>query len=122
MSRADLDRLGHRRDRRQAQPGREFSLGRRTALGEARLLRMLDDDAAEPARIGEGEAHEPCRPDSPAAIGEAHRPGFQQKAQLRQLLACAAACDGAIGQDGQAAGFLAARPQQPYQRRVIDRR
>ncbi len=116
------DFFRRRRDAGQAEPGGQFTLGRRPAGRERRVLRMLDDAEAEAAGIGQGTAHHTGVAHRALPVGKGHRPGFAQQADLRQLLPAAAAGDGPIGKDGEATGFLAPRAQQPHQRRVVDRR
>ena len=52
----DHDHFGHRRDRRQAEPRRDLALGDLAGGGEARLLRVLDDELVEAAGIGQAGA------------------------------------------------------------------
>jgi len=52
----DLHRLGDRRDRRQAEPRRDLALRHGAAVGQARLLGMVEDQLVEGARVAERAA------------------------------------------------------------------
>ena len=115
-------RFGAGRDGGQAESGCKLPFGGDPISCQRRIFGMLDNARAKTTSVGKGGAHHPGGGDGAAAIGEGDGAGFPQQAKLGQFLATAAACHGAVGQDGQAAGFLAARAQQADQSRVVDRR
>ncbi len=53
----DHDHLGHRGDRRQAEPGRDLALGDLAGAAEARFLRVLDHQLVKAAGIGQHSPH-----------------------------------------------------------------
>ena len=93
------------------------------ALGQARLLRVLGDDAAEGLHVLQGAAHDHGVVDALAVVGEDGDAGGRlvHGAQLGELLALQADGDGADGLD-VAVAVLLARAARPARRRRRCRR
>ena len=95
----DHDHLGQGRDRRQAEPGRDFALGHLARAGEARLLRMLDHQLIEAAGIGQHAAHDQRVGNRHDPIGKPDRAIRREQADLGQLAAEEPLGCGGIGMD-----------------------
>ena len=118
----DQDRLGRRRNARQAKTGGELSLGRAAAARQRRILRMLHDPGAEAASVRQHQPHQTRGRDRARAVGERDGSRLTQQAEFRQRLPATAGRGRAIGQDRDGAGFPAAGDQHVHQSGIVDRR
>ncbi len=118
----DHDQFGHRRDRRQAEPGRDLALGDLAGGGEARFLRVLDHELVEAAGIGQEAPHDERVRDRLDPIGKADRAVRGQQPDLGQLASLQPLGRGGVGVDfGEL--HLARAPRQEFDDRdVVDRR
>jgi hypothetical protein len=114
------DGFGDQRDAGQAEAGGEFAFGGRTTFRERGVFRVLHDQAAEGAGVGEHAAHELGAGDGAFAVGEGDGAGFAQQPELGHFFAAAAAGDGGVGQDGEAAGGVPPAAQEEDESRVVD--
>ena len=89
--------LGHGRPAAQAQLGADGALVHLGALGQARVLGVLGDDAVEALDVLQGAAHEDRVGHAPPVVGEdAHAGGaVRHGAHLAQVLALEPRADGA---------------------------
>ena len=100
--------LGDRRPAGETEFGRDAALVHLRALGEARVLRVLRDDAVERLHVLEGAAHDQRVPHAEAVVAEdAHAgAGVGHRAELGESLALLSDRDGADRLHGDVArGF-----------------
>ncbi len=81
------DELGLPRDARKAEAARRLALVHHATADEFRILRLVHDEGAEIAPVGEGAAHHPGARERGAAVGEGNRAGFLEEADLGRLAA-----------------------------------
>jgi len=118
----DRDHLGHGRDPGEPQPAGEMALVHHPALGELGLLGVLDDERIEQGRVGQGPAQHARVGDRPLAIGEGHRTGRLQQAQLGQLQAVQALGHGRHRVDLDELHLPRPARHELDHRRIVDRR
>ena len=118
----DHDEFGDRRDRRQAEPGRDLALGDLAGGGEARLLRVLDHELVEAAGIGQHAPHDQRVGDRLDPVGKADRAVRRQQPDLGQLAPLQPLGRGGIGVDLGELHLARAPRQELDDRDVVDRR
>ena len=79
--------LSFDRNARQALAAGEFAIVHHTGAAQVGVLDMVHDEGVEIARIDHGAAHDLRIAQALGAIAEGDRPGFEQQAELGDLLA-----------------------------------
>ena len=109
-------------DARQAEPGRDLSLGHAAAACQGEVFGVLAHDQVEGARVAERAAHHLAVGNRQTVVGEADRAGLRKHAHLGELPSFQPLGHGTEGIDLDALGLARAALHELDQRHVVDHR
>ena len=116
------DGLGLARNAGQAEPASQLALIHHPVADQMGVFAVVNNQRAAVARIGQGAAHHLGVGHGPGAVGEKHRAGIGQKADLGHLPALQSLGQGRSRQDAHNRGIARPPHHEINHRRIVDRR